>query len=116
VVGTVTGEPVPVVVRLSAADADRLVETSTRWGQDWRAQDGRYEHTDPGRPYAAAPSYAWAWAYWLGPSWASALLFRSYLESVLAPDALGPACEVLWDLAEPGGYVVLTDWTSPSWR
>lgn len=107
-----TGESVPVVLRLSADDAESLVESSTSWGQDWRAQDGRFEHTS--KAYAAAPSYAWKWALWVGPAWASVVLLRSYL------DAVGESCEVLHDLAEhpdgsPLGYVVLTDWASPSW-
>lgn len=106
-------ERVRLPLAVDADDIERLVDTSMRWGEDWRAQADRFEHAtaDPDTP----PSYRWALAYWVGTSWLNVVAFRSYLEGIAHP------LEILWDTAlgpdgSAVGYVVLTDWHSPVWR
>lgn len=92
-----------VTIQMTAEDAELLTTTSTAWGNDWAEQDGRFENI---KTQNATPSYAWMRAYWLEPGTASMILFTSFLASQ------GHDCEVLWDLADDGGFVVLTDWSN----
>jgi hypothetical protein len=90
-----------ITIQMTAQDAEMLATTSMAWGNDWAEQDGRFENIKTDN---AAPSYAWARAYWLEPGAATMILFTSFIASQ------GYEFEVLWDLAQDGGYVVLTDW------
>jgi hypothetical protein len=92
-----------ITVQMTAFDAEQLTTTSMAWGRDWAEQDGRFESVRVNGP---AASYKWARAYWLEPGAAAMILFTSYLA------AYGFEHEVLWDLVDSGGYVVLTDWTN----
>lgn len=89
-----------ITVLMDADDAERLTHTSTAWGSDWAAQDGRFETVK------GELTYGWAQAYWLEEGGAALILFSSYLS------AHGYEYAVLFDLADDGGYVVLTDWTN----
>ena len=90
-----------VLIEMTAEEAERLAVTSMAWGNDWASHDGRFENV---KVKGAAPSYRWARAYWLESGAAAYILFTSYLT------ANGFDHEVVWDLVEDGGYVVLTDW------
>jgi hypothetical protein len=92
-----------ITINMTADDAERLATTSMAWGNDWAEQDGRFESV---KTEAPAPSYNWGQAYWLEPGAAAQILFTSYLA------AHGYECETVWDLADGGGYVVLTDWVN----
>lgn len=84
-------------------DAERLVVTSMEWGNIWATQNGRFELVNTENE---SYSYHWGRAYWLEDGAAAYILFTSYLT------AHGFQHEVLWDMAEDGGYVVLTDWVT----
>jgi hypothetical protein len=90
-----------VLIQMTAEDAERLAVTSMAWGNDWASHDGRFESV---RVKGAVPSYRWGRAYWLESGAAAYILFTSYLT------ANGFDHEVLWDLVDDCGYVVLTDW------
>jgi hypothetical protein len=90
-----------IVIEMTSEDAERLAVTSMEWGNHWASHDGRFESV---RVESEAPSYRWGRAYWLESGAAAYILFTSYLT------AQGFRHEVLWDLADDGGYVVLTDW------
>jgi hypothetical protein len=90
-----------IVIDMTAEDAERLAISSMEWGNDWVNQHGRFESV---KTEKEAPSYHWGRVYWLEPGAAAYILFTSYLT------AHGFGHEVLWDLAEDGAYVVLTDW------
>lgn len=89
-------------IHMTPEDMDLLVETSTAWGDDWRAQDGRFECDNP-------LEYGWAHAYWIGNNPAALIIFKSYLIEA------GWKFQVLFDTAEQNngslsGWVVVTDW------
>lgn len=88
-----------ITIQMDADDAERLAHTSMAWSADWAAQDGRFEQVK------GEQSYQWAMAYWLEDGTATLILFTSYLS------AYGHDYAVLYDLADDGGYVVLTDWS-----
>jgi hypothetical protein len=90
-----------IQIQMSADDAERLAVTSMAWGNDWASHDGRFENV---KVNAAGPSYRWGRAYWLESGAAAYILFTSFLT------AHGFDHEVVWDLVDDGGYVVLTDW------
>jgi hypothetical protein len=90
-----------IVIEMTSEDAERLAVTSMEWGNHWASHDGRFESV---RVESEAPSYRWGRAYWLESGAAAYILFTSYLT------AQGFRHEILWDLADDGGYVVLTDW------
>ncbi len=90
-----------IVIEMTSDDAESLAVTSMEWGNHWASHDGRFESV---KTKSEAASYGWLRAYWLESGAASYILFTSYLT------ANGFDHEVLWDLAEDGGYVVLTDW------
>jgi hypothetical protein len=92
-----------VTIEMTAQDAEQLTTTSMAWGNDWAEQDGRFENV---KTDGATPSYAWAKVFWLEQGAASMILFTSFLKSQ------GEGFEVLWDLAQDGAYVVLTNWTN----
>ena len=92
-----------VTIHMTADDAERLALVSCAWGNDWAEQDGRFESITT---QTGAMSYQWARAYWLEPGAASLILFTSFLATH------GQAHDVLWDLADDGGYVVVTDWVN----
>lgn len=92
-----------ITIQMTAQDADMLATTSTAWDNTWAEQDGRFENVKTDN---AAPSYAWAHAYWLEPGAATMILFTSFLASQ------SHEFEVLWDKAQNGGFVVLTDWSN----
>jgi hypothetical protein len=92
-----------ITIQMTALDAEQLTTTSMAWGSDWAEQDGRFESVKVGGPAAL---YTWQRAYWLEPGTASMILFTSFIA------AYGFGYEVLWDLVDNGGYVVLTDWVS----
>jgi hypothetical protein len=88
---------------MTAEDAERLPVTSMEWGGDWASHDGRFESV---KTDGTAPSYRFGHAYWMETGAAAYVLFTSFIA------AYGFKYEVLWDLADDGGYVVLTDWVS----
>ncbi len=92
-----------IKIHMTAEDAERLAVTSMAWGSDWASHDGRFESV---KVEAEAPSYRWGRAYWMEPGAAAYILFTSFIT------AHGFEYEVLWDLADDGGYVVVTDWVS----
>ena len=88
---------------MTSEDAERLVVTSMAWGPSWVKHEKRFELVNtPHESY----SYHWGNGYWLESGAAAYILFTSYLT------AHGFQHEVLWDMAEDGGYVVLTDWVT----
>lgn len=91
-----------------------LTETSMRWGESWRAHDGRFENYS-GDSFDAAPSYTWKMAYWIGNSTADMILARSWLIDQ------GHDFELLNDLAEhPNGdmigWLLVTDYETSGWK
>jgi|688.fasta_scaffold1056031_2 hypothetical protein len=92
-----------ITIQMTSEDAERLTVTSMAWGNDWASQDGRFESV---KIQGDAPSYRLGHAYWMESCATAYILFTSYLS------AHGFGFEVLWDLAENGGYVVLTDWVN----
>lgn len=97
---------------MTERDFERMTDNSTRWGDDWRRHDGRFENSD--KKHDTPPSYDWEMAYWLGDNAAAVPLCRSFLT------AQGFESELLWDMAEhPNGelmgYVLLTDYMTASW-
>jgi hypothetical protein len=90
-----------IKIHMTAEDAERLAVTSMPWGNHWASHDGRFESVKTDNDL---PSYRWGRAYWLESGAAAMILFTSYIA------AYGFEYEVLWDLADDGGYVVLTDW------
>jgi hypothetical protein len=90
-----------IVIEMTSDDAERLTVTSMAWGNQWASQDGRFELL---KNQNEAPSYHWGHIHWMESGAAAYILFTSYLT------AHGFGHELLWDLAEDGGYVVLTDW------
>ncbi len=98
-----------VAITLDLSDFQLLWHTHARWaGQGWDSEDqaGRFE-TLGGRSI----DYLWSDAYWMGGTWASVVLARSYL------DALGQAHQVISDMGEDpafAGYVLLTNYDGES--
>jgi hypothetical protein len=92
-----------IVIEMTSEDAERLAVTSMAWGNDWASHDGRFESV---KTQNETPSYHWSRVYWLEQGAAAYILFTSYLT------AHGFAHEVLWDLSNGLGYVVLTDWVT----
>ena len=97
-----------IIVQMDDADAETLWDNSTEWGEAWREQerDGRFGiHNYPTQPYGDL--YGFTWAYWTASA-SSMILLRSFIA------ARGLDYAVLTDEAE-GGYVLVTDWASPTW-
>lgn len=92
-----------ITIQMNSQDAERLVVASMAWGNNWAIQNERFELVNTANQ---APSYHWRRAYWLEDGAVAYILFTSCLT------AHGFQYEVLWDTAEHGGYVVLTDWTT----
>ncbi len=90
-----------ITIQMTSQDAERLVVTSMAWGPSWVKHEKRFELIKTERK---TYSYRWGNAFWLEDGAAAYILFTSYLT------AHGLQHEVLWDTAEHGGYVVLTDW------
>lgn len=88
-------------IDMSDRDFDLLRRNAMEWcGQGWDALPDRFE-------YSTEPNWEYAYAYWVGDSWANVMLARSFLEFH------GHAHEVIWDTAENPSYVILTDYASP---
>lgn len=96
-----------IELEMTEKDFERLSTTSMRWGNSWAAHDGRFEHMT--KSYDTPPSYRWAMAYWVGEDWSHVMLCRAFLASQ------GHDFEVMWDKADPGEYVILTDYMTASW-
>lgn len=96
-----------IELEMTETDFDRLGTNSMRWGSKWSAQAGRFEHST--KKYDTPPSYDWAMAYWVGDDWSHVMLCRAFLA------AKGHACEILWDMGEPGEYMILTNYQTASW-
>jgi hypothetical protein len=80
-------------MKLTKQDFEMLWDTSMEWGQEWKAQEGRFE---------PPVSYEWLRAYWFELSYANLLMARVFLE----------ANEYEYEVAsdEAGGWVLLTDY------
>lgn len=98
-----------IIVKMDGHDFEHLFTNSMQWDQGWsdHVESGRFEHMQ--KAHDEKPSYAWAYAYWLGDDWSHVMLCRSFLE------ANDYGYEILWDLAEPGEFLLLTHFKSPCW-
>jgi hypothetical protein len=109
-------EPEPVQILMDADDFERLCNNGTAWAgyaedheyggkthPGWRTQisEGRFEVSGKAGFW---PSLRWKQAYWVGPDYTAVILARSFLT------AWSFECSVVWDLAEPGEWVILTDY------
>lgn len=101
-----------IELNINHDDAMRLWTSSTDWNASYadswaqHIEDGRFEHME--KESDEEPSSHWKQAYWFKDDWTTVILFRSFLT------AQGHPCEILWDLAEPGEYVVLTSYVRPT--
>lgn len=103
-------EPLTVPMRMYEEDFDSLFANSSHWG-DWAKQqweEGRWEHSQ--KKYDEAPRFDWIYAYYMGDSWATVIMARSFLQHLDEP------YEILWDMGENPGYVIITNYASPTWR
>ena len=80
-------------MKLTNEDFNRLWDNSMGWGDEWRAQEDRF---DP------PVSYEWKRAYWFELAYANLIMAKTYLEEQ------GYAFEVSSD--EAGGWVLLTNY------
>lgn len=109
-------EKIPVQIVMDDEDFSHLCSNSTAWasGADdktnkgrtfpgWRRQiaDGRFELSGSAN---GQPALHWKIAYWVGSDYTAVILAKSFLA------AKGFECQVAWDLAEPGEWVILTDY------
>lgn len=98
-----------VAITVDQSDFQRFWHTHTKWaGQGWDSDDHteRFETLDGG-----SIDYLWSDAYWMGDTWASVVLARSYL------NALGQAHQVISDIGDDpafAGYVLLTNYDGES--
>lgn len=91
-----------------------VTDSSMRWGENWRAHDGRFENYSA-KSSSEPPSYSWKMAYWFGTSGADMILGRSWIIEQ------GYEFELLWDLAEWDngeslGWLIVTDYMTSSWQ
>lgn len=89
----------PIKFNMIEEDFDNLCHTSMRWGQDWEKQKRRF---DP------EPSFNWGFGYWVS-SYVEVMFCRAYLTTQ------GFETQTVFDTAI-NSYLVLTDFTSSSWR
>jgi hypothetical protein len=93
---------------MSDRDFEQLCVSSMQWGDQWRGHRGRFENLSHSAAYDTAPSYHWAYAYWLEEGAAALILAKSFLAD------LELSFEVLWD-TNLEGFVLLTDYAYPTW-
>jgi hypothetical protein len=85
-----------VEIELDAQGFENLFEQSMAWaGQDWPAQDGRFE---------PAPSYDFKWAYFYD-RYIDALISLSFLNTI------GEKATIHSD--EATGWLIITNYASP---
>lgn len=93
-----------VEISINAEDFEFLRNNSMAWaGHDWEIQvfDGRFEAAGKA---GQEPGMHWRRAYWMGPEYTAVILARAFLQ------AKGFDCEVVFDLAGPGQWMILTDY------
>ncbi|MFI0265579.1 hypothetical protein [Streptomyces luteogriseus] len=97
-----------VEIEMDDADFQHLVEEGLLWRDgNWEAQADRF--VPVGGHDTENPSWDWAAAYWVGTSWTTVVLARSWLKSK------GENCEVVIDSAtHPNGsflgFIILTNY------
>jgi hypothetical protein len=98
-----------ITIEMDQDDFDHLTVSSTNWASTkdtWLKQiteDGRFEMYGKGRTYDEMPGLHWKRAYWLEDGYTSVVLAKAFL----AGEQYN--YELVWDLAEDGSWVILTD-------
>lgn len=86
-----------ITIEMTEHDFERLSEMSFRWVGGNHSEHASYYENFTNRAYERGdkePSWEWAWAYSVGPSWTSVMMARAYLKGI------GEDCEVVWDMTQ----------------
>jgi hypothetical protein len=90
-----------VIVTLDEKDFEQLCRTHMKWcGGNWIEDRKRFEVV---RSPLALISFDWEHVYWIGDSWVSVVLVRSYLNTKRAD------YQIVWDTSIRE-YAILTDY------
>jgi hypothetical protein len=96
-----------IELTLDDVDFDQLCAASTRFGNMWHDQFGRFEnHYERS---ATPPRKEWTYGYWVDGGFFVVLILRAYLQH------LNEEFEIFYDTCYPtdaGGWLILTDYAS----